>query len=148
MVCTMRSASQEIRFSKAAPWRCPAYKDLYIKDRSIGRDVYGHERYEYALFRRRPFVTVKRFRTRKQAYQYVSDITGYTQWDVRMGCCNIVLNDHEYLGVIYGHNMYRITKRNNEVAVRSLEDDQLTGWYELYRDCLSAAKEIIQNMED
>ena len=37
----------------------------------IGKDVYGHDSYEYALFKRIGFQLVKKFRTRKQAYEYL-----------------------------------------------------------------------------
>ena len=33
---------------------CPSYMDYYIGDRLIGRDAYGHESYQYALFRLPP----------------------------------------------------------------------------------------------
>lgn len=116
---------QEIRFSRAAPWHCTSYKSYYIQDRSSGRDVHGNETYEY-----------------------VSRLTGYSRWDIKMGSNGIVVNDREYLGVVYGNTMYRITRRTREVATRPVDDKQLTRWHMKYVDCLSEAKEIIQNRED
>lgn len=139
---------QEIRFSRAAPWHCTSYKSYYIQDRSSGRDVHGNETYEYALFLKQPFQVVRRFRTRKQAYEYVSRLTGYSRWDIKMGSNGIVVNDREYLGVVYGNTMYRITRRTREVVTRPVDDKQLTRWHMKYVDCLSEAKEIIQNRED
>lgn len=141
------SRPKEIRFTKAVLYGCPAYKDYYIQDRAIGKDVYGHEAYEYALFRRNHFKVVRRFRTRKQAYQYVSDITGLDQWDVKMRGYRIITNDRECLGVLHNDTMYRIMRRTREVAVRPSKDEQLTGWYDKYNDCLSAAKQIVKSEE-
>ena len=134
----------EIRFSKKAHWCCPSYKDFYIQDRYIGRDVYGNETYEYALFRKHPFHVIRRFRKRKQAYEYVSNLTGYTRWDIKMSNYNII-NERDFLGVVYGNTIYRIVKRTREVQSRPIDDERLTCWHTKYVDCLSEAKQIIQN---
>ena len=139
---------QEIRFTRAAPWRCPSYKDYYIQDRPTGKDIYGNDTYGYALFKMKPFQVIRRFRTRKQAYEYVSRITVLEQWHVKMGSHSIIVNDHDYLGVIYGKSMYRISKRTCEVATRPVEDEQLSGWFMKYVECLNYAKELIKDMED
>lgn len=138
---------QEVRFTKTAPWRCPSYKDYYIQEWDAGKDIYGHDAYMYALFRRCPFQVIQHFRTRKQAYRYVSSLTGVTLWDVKMGSYRIITNDQNYLGVLHNRAMYRITKRTGEVAVRPVDDEQLSGWYDKYSDCLSAAKQIVKNKE-
>lgn len=137
----------EIRFTRAAPDRCPAYKDYYIQDRYVGRDIYGHEAYEYALFRRLHFRTVRRFRKRKQAYKYLSDLTGLTRWEVKMGSYHIVSNTRDALCVIHGRAMYRLEKRTNEIRTRPVDDEKLSGWYERYAECLAAAKETVKRLE-
>ena len=137
-----------IKFTRTQPGSCPAYKDFYIQDRSAGKDVYGNDAYEYALFRRRPFELIRRFRTRKQAYEYVSRMTSYTRLDIRLRSCGIVVNDREYLGIIHGGVMYRISKRTREVCSRPVDDERLTGWYMKFADCLSEAKQLINEMED
>ena len=139
---------QEIKFTRADPWRCPAYKDFYIQDRPAGRDIYGNNAYKYALFRKIPFQVIRRFRTRKQAYEYVSRITGYSRWDIKWNSYGIVINDRDYLGVLYNGTLYRITKRTREVATRPLNDEQLSGWFIKYVECLTYAKELIKEMED
>ena len=140
-------AGQEIKFTKAAPYCCPSYKNYYIQDRYTGRDIYGNETYEYALFRKQPFQTIRRFRTRRQAYEYVSHMTGYTRFDIKMGSSGIIMNDREYLGIIHGYTMYRIAKRTREVATRPVNDTQLTRWHMKYVDCLSEAKEILEVLD-
>ncbi len=138
----------DVRFSKRAPWCCPAYENYYIQHRPAGRDIYGNETYEYALFRRLTFRVVKRFRTRKQAYAYVSRMTGYTRFDVKMGSTAIIVNDRQYLGVLYGETLFRIEKRTNEVSTRPVNDIQLSGWYMHYTDCVEDAKQIIRKEGD
>lgn len=133
----------EIRFTRAQPCSCPAYGDYYIQDRAAGKDAYGNETYEYALFCRQPFRVIRRFRTRKQAYEYVSGLTGCTRWDIKIGSSNIIMNNCDYLGVLYGDTMYRLSKRTREVAVRPTKDKQLTRWHMRYVDCLAEAKNII-----
>ncbi|MBQ3702493.1 MAG: hypothetical protein II885_07025 [Oscillospiraceae bacterium] len=134
---------KEITFRKREPAGCPQYGDYYIRDRAIGRDSYGHERYEYALFRRQHFETVRQFRTRKQAYQYLSELTLLSRWDVERGSSSVICHGHEYLGVIYGDTMYRITKRTRVLDKRPVEDVQLTRWFDRYADCLAEAKRLL-----
>lgn len=135
---------KEITFRKRDPAGCPQHGDYSIRDRSIGRDVHGHERYEYALFRLRHFELVRRFRTRKQAYQYLSELTLLSRWDVLRGSSSIICHDHEYLGVIYGDSLYRITKRTRVLEKRPVEDERLTRWYDRYADCLAEAKRLLE----
>ena len=134
---------EEIRFVRKHPWSCPSFNEYFIQDRPCGNDIHGHEAYEYALFRRIPFRAVKRFRTKKKAYEYVAGETGLTRWDQKMGCSSFVANDREHLGIIHGNMMYRIMKKTGTVEERPVEDEQVTGWYDRYRDCLSAAKEML-----
>lgn len=134
---------REITFRKRDPAGCPQYGDYSIRDRYIGRDVYGHERYEYALFRLQHFEFVRRFRTRKQAYRYLSEITYLNRWDIQMGSSSIICHDHEYLGVLSGDTLYRITKRTRLLEKRPAEDQRLTGWFDRYADCLAEAKYLL-----
>lgn len=138
-------AEDNIRFSRETPWSCPAYKEFYIRDRSDGKDIHGHDAYSYALYRRMPFVTLKRFRTRKQAYRYVSRLTGLDQISVRYGNSRVILNDREYLGVTYDDKMYRIIRCTHEVQERPVEDERLTGWFDNFNECLEMAKELVKS---
>ncbi len=138
---------QQIVFSRPSPCCCPEYKDFYIQDRLDGKDVHGHDAYSYALFRRKHFKKIRQFRTRKQAYQYVSDITGISQWDIKMGSCRVIINDRDLLGVLHNGLFYRIEKRDRVVSVRPENDEQLTGWFVSYNECLAEAKKLIQNEE-
>lgn len=134
-----------IRFSRETPWSCPAYKDFYIKDRPDGKDIHGHDTYSYALYRRMPFVTIMRFRTRKQAYRHVSRLTGLDQISVIYGNSRVILNSREYLGVICDDKMYRIAKHTHEVQMRPAEDTQLTGWFDNFNECLETAKQLVRS---
>lgn len=140
---------REIRFVPAMPGGCPAYGSFYIQDRLMdGRDIYGHETYQYALFRKVPFQVLRRFRTRKQAYEYLTCLTGLTRLDVEWGSHSIIVNDREHLGILHGDTMYRMDKRTREIVTRPLEDEQLTGWYDRYTECLSEAKSIVKRLEE
>lgn len=137
---------KEIRFSRKDPSACPAYKDYYIQDRMAGRDIHGHETYEYALFRRRGFELVKKCRTRKQAYQYVGEKAYISKYEVDHGS-NRVVRDRDWLGVYTHDGIFKIIKRTNEILLRPMDDEQLTGWRMTYQDCLAEAKEIVRKLE-
>jgi hypothetical protein len=134
----------EIRFQRRLPGACPQYKNFVIQDRYIGRNLYGNDCYEYSLFYKIDFEIVRRFRTRKQAYQYLSDLTGLSRLDIKMGSASIIRNDGECLGLIWGNTMYRLYKRTRVVERRPVEDEQITGWFEKFSECLAEAKEIIR----
>lgn len=134
---------REIAFTKTAPGSCPAYGDYFIQDRPYGRDIHGNECWQYALFRKQHFQTVRRFRTRKQAYRHLSELTGLTRWDLKNRSHSIIINDRQYLGVIYGDTMYRLDKRAREIQTRPTEDERLSGWHDKYNECLAEAKRII-----
>lgn len=138
-------AMTDIRFQRRFPGACPQYKDFVIRDRYIGHDTYGNDCYEYALFRQSHFEAVRQFRTKKQAYQYLSNLTGLTHWDIKMGSSSIICNNRECLGLIWGTTMYRLMKRTRVVEKRPVDDEQITCWYEQYTECLSEAKEIVGN---
>ncbi len=138
----------KIRFTRADPRRCPAYRDYCIQDRAIGADVYGHEAYQYALFRKCPFQLLRRFRTRKQAYAYQSNLTGLDRMDIKWGSCRIVANDRDMLGVLDRGKMYRLNKRTREIHVRPEDDKQITGWFDTYKECLETAKTAVQREEE
>lgn len=137
---------REIRFVRSKPYACPKYGTYYIQDRVIGKDVYGHDSYEYALFRRIGFQLVRKFRTRKQAYEYLSKKTSITQWDIKMGAYNIVVNDREVLGIMHGKTLYKLIKYTREVYARPLEDEKLSQWYTYYTECMENAKKIVREM--
>lgn len=137
----------EIRFVRSKPYSCPKYGPYYIQDRMIGKDVYGHDSYEYALFRKNGFQFVRKFRKRKQAYEYLSKKTSITQWDIKMGAYNIVVNDREVLGIMHGETLYKLIKYTREVYARPLEDEKLSKWHTNYNECLGNAKKIVQEME-
>ena len=75
---------------------------------------------------------------------YVSEKTGIDQWDIKLGSCSVIMNNHEYLGVMYGDTLYRISKKTREVAIRPIADEQLTGWHMKYVDCLAESKALIE----
>ena len=137
---------REIRFIRSEPYACPRYGTYYIQDRMIGKNIYGHESYEYALFRRIGFRLVKKFRTRKQAYEFLSKKTLVTQWDIKMGACNVIVNNRDVLGIEYGKILYKLIKRTREVYTRPSEDEKLSQWYASYNECLENSKKIVREM--
>ena len=139
--------ARDIRFVRDKPYACPQYGPFYIQDRMIGKDVYGHDSYEYALFRRIGFQLVRKFRTRRQAYEYLSKITSITQWDIKMGAYDIVVNDSKVLGIKHGKTLYKLIKYTREVYARPLEDEKLSQWYTTYNECLEKAKKIVREIE-
>lgn len=140
--------TQTIKFSRSASTHCPRYKDFYIQDRFVGKDIYGNDAYEYALFRSIPFQLVRRFRTRKQAYVWLSNLTGLSEFDIRMGNHRIVCNDRKYLGVLYGNKMYRLHKPTCEVFARPDHDEQISVWFDKFAECVAESKTIIKDLED
>lgn len=140
--------AREIRFVREKPYACPRYGPFYIQDRMIGKDVYGHDSYEYALFRKIGFRLVRKFRTRKQAYEFLSKTTSITQWDIKMGAYDIVANDREMLGIQHGKTLYKLVKYSKEVFARPLEDEKLTQWYSTYSECLEKAKKVVQEIKE
>ena len=138
---------REIRFTRSEPYACPKYGTYYIQDRVIGKDVYGHESYEYALFRKVDFQLVRKFRTRKQAYEFLSKETSLTQWDVKMGAYNIITNNRNVLGIEYGKTLYKLVKYTKKVYIRPKEDEKLSQWYPSYNECLENAKKVVQEIE-
>lgn len=137
---------KEIVFKKDDPAACPSCGEYYIQDRVAGRDIYGHEAYEYALFRKSPWMLMWSFRRRKKAYEYLSEKTGLTRWDVVRRSGRVICNDREMLGVQAGDGtLWKLMKQTSPVQVwmRYGTDLQVTGWYMTYRECLEAAKERI-----
>ena len=43
--------------------------------------------------------------------------------------------------------MYRINRRKRTVEVRALEDEQLSGWYDSYRECVARATRILKAID-
>lgn len=137
----------EIRFTRSEPWRCPRYKNFFIQDRLAGKDVYGHDTYQYALFRDMPFQEIRRFRTRKQAYEWLSKETHLTRWDIERRNPAIIRNDNQSLAVWHNDNLYRLNKRRRLVEVRPVEDERLTVWHDKYTECLEDAKRVVMKLE-
>lgn len=134
---------------RAVNGMCPTYKDYYICDRFSGKDVHGHDTYEYALFRRSQKQILGKFRRRKQAYEFLGNIIGcrdkiYIQ--IMQDAGNAV-NEREHLSIRRGDLIYRLEKRTNEVSVRPYYDQQISGWHMTYNECLKEAKEIIGRSE-
>lgn len=137
---------KEVRFTKKDPAACPSYKEYYIKDRMAGKDVHGHDAFEYALFRRRHFELVKKFRKRKQAYKYVCEACCVSKLGAERGDWNIVRGT-DYIGVYTSRGMYKVMKRSSEVLFRPYDDEQMSGWAVTYNECLTAAKIIVSAAE-
>ena len=134
---------------RAVNGMCPTYKDYYIYERFSGKDVHGHDTYEYALFKRSKKKLLGKFRRRKQAYEFLGNIIDsrdkiYIQILEESG--NAV-NEREHLSIRRGDLIYRLEKRTNEVSVRPYYNQQISGWYMTYRECLKEAKEIIGRIE-
>lgn len=132
----------EIRFVKKQPWCCPSYGDFYIQDREAGRDIHGNQTYLYALFRRQPYQLIKKFRRRKQAYEYLSNITCISRETLNENGYRIH-NDARYLRILYNNTIYQIDKYTRELSSRPLADEQLSAWYDKYKVCLDNSKRIV-----
>ena len=139
--------SEKITFRRKHPYSCPAFGMYYIQDRPADRDVHGNSAREYALFQKQPFVFMKRFRTRKQAYEWLGKRTALTRFDVEHGCSRVILNDKTALGVVYGCDMYKLDKRTRTVFARPSDDLRLTIWYDKYAECVRWSKMIIAERE-
>lgn len=93
---------------------------------------------------------IRKFRTRKQAYAYVSNLTGVNQWDVKWGSCRIIGNPRydKLFGVIHMDKMYRINREARTVEVAPLDNEQLSIWFDRYSECVAEAKRIIGAIDD
>ena len=134
----------DVTFRRTEPGACPRYKDYYVQDRYTGKNVYGHDTYEYALFKKCPFVTIDRFRRRKQAYEYVARETGVTKETEKY--TNRVIREQGWVAVYNGADIWKIIKRTNEVQHRPEQDLRITGWMQ-FAECLDAAKAYIEQIE-
>lgn len=143
------SLPHEIKFARKNPWECAAYNDFYIQDRFTGKDVYGHDSYQYALFRRCPFRLIQKFRTRKQAYVAFGDVTGISEFDIRMGAYEIISGAHggRFFGVQSGDKIYRLDRYNRTIEVRPIHDTRISPWCDKYAECVTGAKQIIARLE-
>ena len=135
----------KVAFTRRRPFESPSFGDYYIQERKSGKNIYGHDSYEYSLFRRVPFETVATFRTRKQAYKYVSERTFFSKWSTDHHAPGTI-KDRDYVGCIHGSVMYRVEKKTRPVQVRMrpVDDEQVLGWFWTYNECLAAAKEYIE----
>lgn len=143
------SLSHEIKFTRKKPWECASCNDFYIQDRFVGKDVYGHDSYQYALFRRCPFRLIRKFRTRKQAYVAFENLTGISEFDIRMGSYRIISGARggRFFGVRSGDKMYRLDRYNRTIESRNMTDTQLSTWYDRHAECVTEAKKIIARLE-
>lgn len=134
--------STEIIFRKKYRWSCPSYGEFYIQDKEAGRDTHGNMTYVYALFKKRPFRPIKRFRKRKQAYEYLSNITCVSREMISDNLYRIH-NDSRYFRILYNKTIFQIDKHTRELSSKPTVDEQITGWIDKYKNCLESSKEII-----
>ena len=132
----------EIKFVKKQPWMCPCYGDFYIQDREAGRDIHGNQTYVYALFKRQKYRLIRKFRRRKQAYEYLSNITCITRETLSANSYRVV-NEARYFRILYNNTIYQIDKYTRELSERPLEDEQLSVWYDKYKICLENSQKIV-----
>lgn len=124
---------EKIVFRRAEPWCCPRYQDYIIYERPCGKDIYGHETHQYALFRTYPLLFVRRFNTRKKAYQYMFCL-GYHQ---------ILFSNPRELVIQVGNKCYKLEKYTRKLYVRQ-DREQLSEWFDSYSECLREAKQIVE----
>lgn len=127
---------------------CPCYGDYYIQDRKSGYDQYHNDRYEYALFKKEKRELVKRFKKRKKAYEYLSALTGYTEYSIIYNDSRVRLDKRKrVLSVIDKERsfIYWLYLDRGELFKKPYNDNQLSVWFESYADCLQYAKEYIEN---
>ena len=122
---------------------CPRYKNFFIHDHYDGH-IDGRDMYSYALFKDGEKET-KRFRSFKEADEYLSDIIGYSDWadkDVHYP----TRDDEVVKAAIIRDVVYRIWKDTNTVEIKQ-PDIQITSFYPKYRECLEEAKKIVADKE-
>ena len=119
---------RKINFSRSSPWECPVCGPYYIQDRAAGKNIYGHDAYEYALYRKEVYRPEGTFRTKKQAYRHVCSKTGLTIWNVKYKNVDILI-DREKTVVFHDGVYWKIEKRTRPVRVFSRpEDKRLSAW--------------------
>lgn len=140
--------ANEIVFRREESYMLPRYKDFYIKDRKQpGRDRNGHETYEYALFRRRKWKYVRRFRTRKQAYMWLGKLAGITK-ETMYYADHSSYQDDKIVSVLLNGTIWKLDKKTRTIYNRPYNDERLTGWHEKQRECINAAKGVVRKIEE
>ena len=133
----------EIMFVRKDSGDCPRYKNYFIHDRYDGK-IDGKDMYSYALFKDGE-VEKKRFRTFKEAEQYLNEIIGYSDW-AHEDTYYPSVNDEKLKAAIIRGVVYRIWKDINTVEIKQ-PDVQITPFYPKYRECLEEAKKIVADKE-
>lgn len=133
---------------------CPSYGNYYIMDRLAGKDPHGNTVYDYALFLAHDYETVAKFRTPKQAYEYVQAQfpnrlrpSAYPKYGYDANNYQFT-NEHEgWQGCIDKQgNCWKVNKATCTVEYKKASE-QLTGWFRTYQEALAAAKKIVYDRE-
>lgn len=129
-----------ITFTKKIEGGCPSYEDYYIGDRFAGRDHHGNFTYEYALFRRLPFVVTKRFADQAEAARayFVKLVVN----------SHIPVNSNGDLVAILNNTIIKLDLKTNEISERPYENEQLSAWHQTYAQCIAEAKQIIAKRQE
>ena len=79
---------------------------------------------------------------------WLSEKTQNDQWDIKWGSSEIIINNHEILGIRHNGMNYKFEKRTRTVHIWPAENEQLSVWYQSYAECLENAKRIAARHED
>lgn len=119
---------------------CPSFEDYYIGDRFAGRDHHGNLTYEYALFRRLPFVVTERFEDQAEAAQaYFAKLVASS---------SIPINSNGDLVAIRNNTIIKLDLKTNEISERPYENEKLSAWHQTYAQCVAEAKQIIAKRQE
>lgn len=130
----------KISFMKKCEGACPSFEDYYIGDRFAGRDYHGNLTYEYALFRRLPFVVTKRFGDQAEAArEYFTKLVLNSR---------IPVNSNGDLVAICNNTIIKLDLKTNEISERPYENEQLSAWHQTYAQCVAEAKQIIAKRQE
>ena len=133
---------------------CPSYGDYYIQDRFAGKDTYGNAVYDYAVFLSHDYETVATFRTAKQAYEYVQKQfpghlrrSPYSKYGYDAYNYQFTNEAEGWQGCIDKQgNCWKVNKKTRSVEFKKAPE-QLSGWFQTYREALAAAKKIVYDRE-
>ncbi|MBO6304852.1 MAG: hypothetical protein J6M62_07250 [Selenomonadaceae bacterium] len=124
---------------------CPSYKDYYIKDKFAGYNVYGHDVYDYTLYKKQP-KKVLHFKKNKQAYNYIKSLGVWITKDMSKFYSDTLENKELAAIIDRDGTVYRVLKDTSTLEIIP-PPVQLTPWYNNYIDCLNASKELIESLE-
>ena len=129
----------DVKFRIKNTGDCPRYKEYYITNKYVGKDIYSHDAYEYALFKD-PKIETVRFDSFEKAEEWVKKEIGtiFSTW--------YSYDDKRIRAVIIKDVVYRIWKESNTVDIQQ-PPERLTPFYDNYRDCLEASKKIVADKE-